>query len=283
MSDADFEIPFDRLPERFAEAVSHPPEVPVTPRPAATVVLLRDAGDGMEVLLMRRNRSAGFVPGAYVFPGGRVDGTDATPDAVARLDGLTAESAADRLGLHDAVPPALAYYLAALREAFEETGILVGTRHDGSAPPTATQDPAVDALRDALMQDEISFAEALARMDCRIAGDAVEYIAHWITPTPEPRRYDTRFFAARVPAETTPMVDPREMSAAMWLGPADALRRCDRGELPMVFPTIKTLERLAGFDSADAALRGFGAAPVPTILPTLVVTPTGIGLRLDDE
>lgn len=292
MSDADFEIPFERLPERFAETVGDPPAVPATPRPAATIVLLRDGlrdgSGGMQVLLMRRNRSAGFVPGAYVFPGGRVDGSDATPDVVARTDGLTPESAAARLGLphesepHESEPPALAYYLAALREAFEETGILVGTRPDGTPAPTAAESPAVDEIRDALMLDRISFAEALSRLDCRIAGEAVEYIAHWVTPEAEPRRYDTRFFAAQVPAGATAIIDRREMTDALWLTPPDALGRCERGEVPMVFPTIRTLQELAAFDTPHAALRSYADAPVRTIMPRLVVTPTGVGLRIDE-
>lgn len=283
MSDADFVIPFDRLPAGFAESVEDPPAVPVTPRPAATIVLLRDGPEGMEVLLMRRNRRAGFVPGAYVFPGGRVDGSDASPPAVALLADLTPAAAADRLDLHDADPPAIAYYLAALREAFEETGILVGERPDGSPPPTAAENGDVDAVREELMQDRITLADALDRLDCRIDGDAVEYIAHWITPEPEPRRYDTRFFAARVPEGATAIVDPREMTDAVWLTPARALRRLDAGELPMVFPTIKTIEQLAAYDEVERALDAIGGRPVRTIMPTLVVTPTGVGLRVDDE
>jgi len=232
---------------------------------------------------MRRSRRAGFVPGAYVFPGGRVDGSDAMPDVVEHLERLTPLSAAERLGLHDAEPPAIAYYLAALREAFEETGILVGLHHDGTAPPTAAEDAAVDAIREELMADRISFAEAIGRLGSRIAGDAIEYIAHWITPLPEPRRYDTRFFAAKVRAGSTPIVDPREMTDALWLTPAEALRRCDRGEVPMVFPTIKTIEQLASYRSADEALAGFAGAPVRSIMPTLVVTATGVGMQLDDD
>lgn len=281
MTDPEFVIPFENLPERFAESIRNPPPVPSDPTPAATIVLLRDAAPGMEVLLMRRSRRAGFVPGAYVFPGGRVDGTDAMPDVIDHLDRLTSDLAAERLGLPDAQPPAIAYYLAALREAFEETGILVGLRSDGSAPPTAAEDERIDSVRDDLMQDRISFAEAIALMQCRIAGDAVEYIAHWITPEPEPRRYDTRFFAAKVRPGARPIVDPREMTDALWLTPAEALLRCDRGDVPMVFPTIKTLEQLARYRTADDALAGFAGSAVRTIMPTLVITPTGVGMELE--
>jgi 8-oxo-dGTP pyrophosphatase MutT (NUDIX family) len=198
MSEPEHVIPYDRLPDRIAEALERPRAVPVPARPAATIVLLRDAPGGVEVLLTRRSRQAGFVPGAWVFPGGRVDGSDATPDVVAHLDGLDAPEAATRLQLHDADPPAIAHYLAALREAFEETGILVGVDHAGRPPATAAESAAVDDVRVALLEERIGFAEALARLGCRIAGDAIEYLAHWVTPEAEARRYDTRFFAARV-------------------------------------------------------------------------------------
>jgi 8-oxo-dGTP pyrophosphatase MutT (NUDIX family) len=282
MGDPDFVIPFENLPDKFAESVRTPPDTPVEPRPAATIVLLRDEGSGLQLLLMRRNRQAGFVPGAYVFPGGRVDASDSTAGILERVDTLTPVAAAQRLELEGIDPPAIAYYLAALREAFEETGILVGVRADGTAPSTAAEDEGVDRIRNDLMRDDISFAEAVSRMECRIAGDSVEYIAHWITPKPEPRRYDTRFFAAKVDARALPIVDPREMTEALWISPVEALRRLDRGELPMVFPTIKTIEQLVGFETADDALAGFAKAPVRTVLPTLVVTPTGIGLQIDD-
>ena len=283
MSESDFIIPFDRLPARFAEQIEHPPAEPAPTRPAATIVLLRDGTDGLEVLLMRRTRNAGFVPGAYVFPGGRVDGTDATPEMLARMDGLSAPAAADRLALADAEPPAIAYYLAALREAFEETGILVAKRLDGTAPPTAAADAEIDRVRDDVMGDRIGFDEALARIDCRIDGTAIAYLAHWITPLAEPRRYDTRFFAARVAEDAEPIVDPREMTDALWVTPRDALVRYRDGALPMVFPTIKTLEQLTAFGDTDTALSRIESAPVRTILPSLVITPTGVGLELGDE
>lgn len=283
MSKSDFIIPFDRLPERFAEQIEHPPAEPAVARPAATIVLLRDGRDDLEVLLMRRSRNAGFVPGAYVFPGGRVDGADATPDVIARLEGLTPQAAEERLGLPGAEPPAIAYYLAALREAFEETGILIGRREDGSAALTAGSDPAVDRIRDDVMEDRIGFGEALARMECSIDGSAVAYLAHWITPLAEPRRFDTRFFAARVASGAEPIVDPREMTDALWIAPARALDRYRSGGLPMVFPTIKTLEQLSAFRDTASALERIAASPVRTILPTLVITPTGVGLELEDE
>jgi 8-oxo-dGTP pyrophosphatase MutT (NUDIX family) len=277
----DYVIPFDRLPPRFAESLRNPPQVPAAARPAATIVLMRDGAHGLEVLLLRRVRTAGFVPGAYVFPGGRVDRADAEEHIVGHLDGLDAETADARLELPGGDPPALAYYLAALREAFEETGILVGRHRDGSGPPTAAESESIDTVRDDLMEDRIGFADALDRMGCRLDGAAVEYLAHWITPEPEPRRYDTRFFAARVRDGAQAIVDAREMTDAVWLTPAAALRRNEEGTLPMVFPTIHTLRDLEGFDDVDAVLAALRRRRIPTILPRLVTTPTGIGMELD--
>ncbi len=149
-------------------------------------------------------------------------------------------------------------------------------------PPAAVHEE-VDRVRDELMEDQIGFADALKRLDCRIDGSSVEYLAHWITPLPEPRRYDTRFFAAKVTGDSTPLVDPREMTDALWATPTEALRRCDAGSLPMVFPTIKTLEQLARYSSPEETLAELGRTRVRTIMPTLVITPTGVGMELDEE
>lgn len=223
---------------------------------------MRDSGAGLEVLLLRRNRRAGFVPGAYVFPGGRVDPADAAPDALARLDGLTAERAAARLDLPDGDPPAIAYHVAALREAFEETGILVGCVPEGGV---ADQD--VARVREDLLEDRITYAEALARLDRRVSAGALEYLAHWITPVREPRRYDTRFFAARVPEGAEPVIDEREMTHALWVTPAAGVRGAREGELPMILPTVRTLEQLAAFDATSEVLLALPLLTVPTILP----------------
>ncbi len=275
-------LPFDRLPPGFAETLDDPPDEPVVARPAATIVLLREGrGDEVEVLLLRRVRSAGFVPGAYVFPGGRVDADDATPALVERLGGVTAPALAGRLGLEaDAVPPAEAYLIAALREAFEETGLLVGRRADGSLLPGAADDPTLAAARDRVLADEDAFATVLEQLDAQLDGAAVEYVAHWITPEIEPRRYDTRFFAAAVGGEAPVSLHAAEMTDALWLRPSEALDRNVEGRLPMVFPTLRTLEALAGFRSPDAALAWFRGREIPAILPRLVRTPTGVGLAL---
>ena len=283
MTDSSFLIPFEDLPDRFIKSLEHPSHPPVPAKPAATIALLRDSPSRMEILLLRRDRSASFVPGAYVFPGGRVDQADWTKTTLARVDGLTPETAADRLGLTDTNPPAIAYYVAALREAFEETGILIGVGPNSEAPPTAAEDANIEVLRNGLMEGHVSFTEALEQLSCRIDGSSIEYLAHWITPEREPRRFDTRFFAARVQADTKPMFDPREMTDAVWVTPQDAISRNQAGTLPMIFPTISTLQQLADYATAEDALREIGNASIPTVLPRLIITEKGVRLNIDEE
>jgi 8-oxo-dGTP pyrophosphatase MutT (NUDIX family) len=284
VSEPEFTIPRENLPPGFAESLEKKPTQIAATKPAATIVLLREGAGELEVLLLRRVRSSGFVPGAWVFPGGRVDGDDAGPSLVARLDGLTADVASQRLGLPaDADPPALAYYIAAIREAFEETGILVGRDAAGAPAPAAASAPDVQRLRERLLEDEDSFPLLLDQMGCRMDAAAVEYIAHWITPEAEPRRFDTRFFAAAVPAGMQSLHHTKEMSDAVWIAPREALRRNRDGKFPMVFPTLKTLAALEAQATPGAALRSFRGVEIPTIMPRLVSTPTGVGIELDPE
>ena len=274
----DYEIPAERLPKGFVETLATVPAVPAVPRPAATVVLLRAGVDGPEVLLLRRNRSTGFVPGAWVFPGGRVDAADGEDALADRWNGLTREGAAGRLGLGPgAEPPAIAYYGAALREAVEETGLWPGVVAGGGAGPGAE---AVRRGREDMLGRGVPLAEVLRRLGARLDGGAVEYIAHWVTPVVESRRYDTRFFAARVPAGAGAAYDEREMTAAAWLTPRAALARHRHGDLPMIFPTIRTLEDLRNFATVEDLLAYYRGRRVPRVQPEIVRTATGVSLRV---
>ncbi len=279
-SQSDYEIPEERLPEGFVETVGKVPAVPAVARPAATVVLVREGVGGPEVLLLRRNRATGFVPGAWVFPGGRVDAADGEDALAERWDGLTREGAAGRLGLGEgADPPAIAYYGAAVREAVEETGLwpgVVGAGGVGGDGPGG----ALRQAREALLGQGASFAQVLRALDARMDGSAIEYIAHWVTPVVEPRRYDTRFFAAKVPPGASAVHDEREMTGAVWLTPAAALARHRRGELPMIFPTIRTLEDLCDFATVEDLLAYYRGRRVPRVQPEIVRTATGVSLRV---
>ena len=278
-----YDIPAANLPDGFAESIAEEPAEPVEPRPAATIVLLRDGPDGPEALLVRRTRASGFVPGAWVFPGGRVDESDRDAALAERVSGLTPTQAAARLGLEDAPSAALGYYLAAVREAFEETGLLIGLGSTGARVPDAARDPVVDHARATLLEDRVRFLDLLIERDWRLDGAGIAYLAHWITPVVEPRRYDTRFFLAGVPADSHARLDPREMIAERWVRPAEALEENAAGRLPMVFPTIHTLEGLTTASSVEGGLSRAQAADVPTILPRLVRTPTGVGLEIPED
>ncbi|HEX7050328.1 MAG TPA: NUDIX domain-containing protein [Longimicrobiales bacterium] len=267
-----FVIPADRLPPGFAERIETPPAEPAPPRPAATAVLLREGAAGPEVLLLRRHRSAGFVPGAFVFPGGRVDPADAEPRLAEHADGLATGA-----------EPEPAYWMAAVREVFEETGILLARDAAGRAAPDATTDERIAEWRDALMDERASLADVVRALELRLALDDVVYFAHWITPIAEHRRYDTRFFLARVPEGRDARADPREMTEAVWLSPVEALERFHAGRLPMVFPTVATLESLAVFRSVNDALDASRHRLVRPILPRLVRTADGVGIVVDEE
>jgi 8-oxo-dGTP pyrophosphatase MutT (NUDIX family) len=242
---------------------------PVRPLPAATLVLLRDSASGdLEMLLLRRSERAGFVPGGFVFPGGLVDPGDA--DAVAHVRGLSAAGLAERLALPNAHPPAVAYFVAAVRETFEETGLLVGVRSDDSGDVDPGSRGDVTAVRAELLEGRIDFAAALTRLRSHIAADELAYFAHWITPELAPRRYDTRFFAARLHGGGEPILDSREMTEARWTTPAAALGARESEGLKMMLPTIKTLEHLATFSDTGTALAAMRKAVVATNLPASV-------------
>jgi 8-oxo-dGTP pyrophosphatase MutT (NUDIX family) len=271
VSAPEFVIPAERLPPGFAETVDHPPANAVEPKPAATVVLVRDGDAGMEVLLLKRHRSSGFVPGAYVFPGGRTDPGDADP---ALLQHWTRLPDVD-IPLH--------FWFAAIREVFEESGVLLARDANDAWANDTSSDEQVEAWRLKLMAEEATLLDVVAQNRLRIDFSNVVYFAHWITPLAEPRRYDTRFFAAVLPADRVARPDPREMTDAVWLTPRTALERFNAGELPMVFPTVRTLEQLADFETTTYVLTSLRSRPVDPILPRLVRTDEGVGIVIDPK
>jgi 8-oxo-dGTP pyrophosphatase MutT (NUDIX family) len=213
---------------------------------------------------------SGFVPGAWVFPGGRVDAADSGPALHERIRGLPSPPV-----------PGTAYWTAALRELFEETGVLLARTGDGEWAPDASSSRSVEGCRRALMDHSSTLVEVLdPGRHPRRRGTV--HAAHWITPVVEPRRYDTHFFVAALPEGRAATHDPREMTEAAWLTPAAALARFEQGTLPMVFPTVKTLQLLRDYDSVDHALAALRHRTVPPILPRLVRTPGGVGIVVDE-
>lgn len=261
-----FVIPRDRLPAGFAEQIERPPSVPAEPRPAATGVLMRDGAQGPEVLLLKRHRASGFVPGAFVFPGGRVDPADAEhPWTIEQQE-----------------PPA-DYWGAVLREIFEETGVLLARDAAGGWPASAASDEQVEGWREQLMLEQTSLAGLLIAEGLQPAFDQIVYLSHWITPVAEPRRYDTRFFLAHLPAQRQVRIDAREMTEAIWVTPAAALARFQEGSLPMVFPTVRTLQQLTDYRLTADALSAFRNRTITPILPRLVRTPDGVAIVIDED
>jgi ribonuclease/clavin/mitogillin len=233
-----------------------PVEPPVEPKPAASVVLVRpagsDAAEPLEVYLIRRRRELRFLGGYYAFPGGRVDAADASPQALGRCLGHTAETA--ETVFPGGACPALAYWVTAVRELLEETGVLVacdgaGRPLDGADPRTAT---AIAEVRDAVMAGQASLGVLLAERGWWLDVRGLRYLAHFITPTQSPIRFSARFFLGALPPGQAPRLYPEETSEAFWIGPADGYRRFRAGELPMAEPAEYALGYLAQFDSWSA-------------------------------
>jgi len=237
-----------------------PATVPIAP--AATVMLIRDAidgtsgvaGGGFEVFMLRRTLQAVFGSGMYVFPGGRLDDVDAGPALERVCDGLSDRAASTELRIESG---GLAYWVAAIRECFEEAGVLLarsattGAVIDFHDPVAAAR---FNAARHAIHDGSIGLVELCAAEGLRLAADAMHYVANWITPIGEVRRFDTRFFLARAPLGQEPLHDDNETIASLWVRPADALAREREGDLRMMPPTIWCLQFLAEHASVDAAL-----------------------------
>ena len=249
----------------------------LVPRPAATVLILRE-GEDLEVLMLRRNLNSDFVGGAYVFPGGGVDAADI--DLARYVVGLDDESASARLGLGGG---GLAYYAAALRELFEEAGLLVVCDEAGESL-VATPEVLVRLAqyRAHVNAGRRALAELLDEESWRLDARAMEYLAHWITPVGPPRRYDTRFFVVAAPFGQVAAHDAGETVAARWIAPREALAAHERGELEMIFPTIRTLEEIAGFTRASEVL-AFAASRTPRVRQPRMIERNGEVVIVLDE
>ena len=228
----------------------------VAPRSAATVVLLRDGRDGVEAYLQRRPARMGFAGGLWVFPGGRVDEADGDPAVDASWAGPSPADWAGRLGL--GVDEARGHVVAACRETLEEAGLLLATPAPGVGE--------VAEARHELLAGSAGLAGLLGRLGVRLDTDRLRYWAWWVTPEEEPRRYDTRFFVAGLPADAAVTAHLAEAERERGRPPAEAA--ADQG-LPMLPPTRYTLRDLAAFGSVAEALAAAAGRRVERILPVL--------------
>jgi 8-oxo-dGTP pyrophosphatase MutT (NUDIX family) len=242
---------------------------PATPAPASTLVLLRDgAAGGCEALLIERHAKSRFAAGAFVFPGGRIESGDRPDDATRWCAGLDPGEAAARLGADVTPTEAVGYWVGAIRETFEEVGVLLAHGPDGGPVTVAAE--RLREYRRACQRDPGAFWAMLRAEGLALATDRLVYFAHWITPEEQPLRFDTRFFAAPWPPGQDAVADDREIVTVRWLTPAQALAARASGELAIRLPTAKTLGLLEGADSVASALERLRQVPVSPVRPRLV-------------
>ncbi len=285
-----------RIPEHMAEAaraVIDGKAKPATPRDAATVMLLRpaaaggpDTGDvggtsagvsgGFEVYMLRRKPSMAFAPGAYVFPGGSVDQRDADEEVA------WAGPAVDHWGRVFDAPAELARALvcAAVRETFEESGVLLAGPSAGTVAADTTGED-WEADRQALLDRSMSLAEMLARRGLILRSDLLRPWSRWITPKVEPRRFDTRFFAAALPAGQRTRDVGGEAAAVQWIAPADALEAGRARQIQLWLPTAMTLAELAEYPDTAAVLAA--VREVRPLLPEVIVAEGATWLKVPGD
>ena len=215
----------------------HPQREPVTTRAAATILLLRDQDEGYEVLMTRRSMKASFAPGAFVFPGGAVDPADGSSRARELSRARPTQT-----------PEHRQFAVAAIREAFEELGILLASP-DGE---TGYVDQGVVA--EMARAGNADFLEQIGARRLTLAVDNVRWLAHWITDRDLPKRFDAHFLIARMPEAQEPLADNTEQFEPIWISPREALRRHEAGQFDMIFPTIRTLRRMAQWQTAEDLL-----------------------------
>ncbi|HLM03964.1 MAG TPA: NUDIX hydrolase [Blastococcus sp.] len=248
------------------------------PRQAATVLLLRDGADGLEVYLLRRTRGMPFAGGMTAYPGGGVDARDGDTE-IAWAGPAPAQWAA-AFGCD--VRTARELVCAAVRETFEEAGVLLAGSADGTDVVPDVSGDEWEEQRQALLARELSLAELLAGRDLALRSDLLRPFAHWITPPVEPRRFDTKFFVAALPVGQEARHVSGEADEASWLTPSAALAELATGARPMLPPTSHTLGQLEAFPDVAAALAGSPPEPLHPISPTFEETPDGRWAVLPD-
>lgn len=209
-------------------------------RPSSTIILVREVGGAPEVFMVRRHAKLSFGA-AYAFPGGVIDPGDS--DVYAFCGGLTDVEASSRLGVEDG---GLDYYSAAVRELFEETGVLLAD--------VASLDENLAVIRNALNEGTADWVDFVSRNELQMHCENLHYISHWITPRSERKRYSTRFFLARMPEDQTAEHCGGELTESRWATAADMLAAGRRRNVKLIFPTIKTLESVARHNTLESLL-----------------------------
>ena len=234
---------------------------------AATIMLVRDGVQGMEVLMLERSGKSESFGGAFVFPGGKVDLGDAHQEYADIYAGHNDEEASRILS----VPQyGLAYWTGAIRECFEEAGILVAYDSDGKLLDFHDSETKARYAvhRKALNNGEKTLLDICREEKITLATQLLNYFSHWVTPVILPRRFDTRFFICKAPKAQEPLIDNHEAVSQCWIRPADALERSRKGSFSIFFPTIKHLQTLATYSCSDELMAASAQfKDIPRILP----------------
>jgi 8-oxo-dGTP pyrophosphatase MutT (NUDIX family) len=229
------------------------------PRPAATVILLRPSKPtGFEVFLTRRPEHMPFLGGMYCFPGGGVNSEDFSAEVIARCSGVTPDQAHRIVGAQFRPLEALGFWIAAVRELFEEVGILLAVSQSGT-PVTMdeTQAHRIAEKHRALLGKSLTFLSLLESENLGCDLSRLGYFSHWQTPEQNSMRFDTRFFIAGLPENQTPLPTSFEVAHSLWLAPDRAIGLFERGELPLIFPTFASLRTLADFETLESVFKEF--------------------------
>lgn len=231
------------------------------PREAATVILIRPRpGAGFEVFMTQRPSGMDFLGGYYVFPGGTLRREDSSASILARCYGLSAKQAQKPLGGTLSPELSLAHWIAAIRELYEEVGVLLGV-NEGGSPLHVSDEKQMASLaekRERLLTGALTFAEILESEGLFCHAAALSYFSHWLTPESYPVRFDTRFYLAVLPGDQEPLPRSKEVAQSLWIAPEEGLERCREGSLPLIFPTFASLRALADVDSLEALRQRYG-------------------------
>ena len=248
-------------------------------RNAATVVLARNSAEGPEIFMLERNIKSEFVSGAYVFPGGAVDKHDSHQILEEICTGIEDRWASEQTGL---TTGGLGFWVAAIRECFEECGVLIANSAGG---PVNFDETGVaqrfSVHRDSLNRRETSFSEICRAEHLTLPVNQLTYFSRWLTPEGMPKRFDTCFFICPMPVNQVPLHDGYETVSGLWVTPENALTQGNSGKIKLVPATIKTLETLSGYESVDGLVTGCTpTAKVPIICPQIIRDNAGQPVRV---
>jgi 8-oxo-dGTP pyrophosphatase MutT (NUDIX family) len=256
---------------KINHTIVSPNDTPSTPVPAATVLLVRDNNEKIEVFMLKRASRTNFG-GAWVFPGGKLDADDGLKDIADICFGLDDQEASKKLDMQEG---GIHYWIACIRECFEESGILLAYRANGGLVSDTSEEESklINQYRNKLLKGEHIFLDMMNALNMQLATDQLAYISHWVTPEIEKKRYDTRFFIAKSPAQEADH-DGYEGVDSRWVNPEHALQEMKEGKFPIIMPTIKSLEFVANYKTTNELLelnKKNTYKNIPTIEPKLII------------